>query len=125
MIAAANYAGNELCHPLSFWHEPASRAHEAVIPRQNSLRACSVCIHVGGSGENFLVYFGTYTNELSKGIYVSQLDAATGKLSTPELAADPPSPCFVNVSLDEKFLYAANTELRLGSPVDVKFVKVD
>ena len=61
------------------------------------------------SAKNFLVYFGTYTNALSKGIYVSRLDADTGKLSAPELAAATPSPCFINFSPDEKFLYAANS----------------
>ncbi len=58
--------------------------------------------------ENFLVYFGTYTNALSHGIYVSRLDVATGKLSAPELAAATPSPSFLNLSPDGKFLYAAN-----------------
>src|SRR5208282_4895133 len=58
--------------------------------------------------ENFLVYFGTYTNALSRGIYVSRLDAATGKLSAPELAAATPSPSFINLSPDGKLLYAAN-----------------
>ena len=57
----------------------------------------------------FLVYFGTYTNALSQGIYVARLDAQTGKLSTPELAAETPSPCFINLSPDGKFLYAANS----------------
>ncbi len=61
------------------------------------------------SAENFLVYFGTYTNALSRGIYVSRLDADTGKLSAPELAAETPNPCFINLSPDEKFLYAANS----------------
>ena len=59
--------------------------------------------------ENFLVFFGTYTNVLSRGIYVSRLDAATGKLFAPELAAETPSPCFLAVSPGGKFLYAANS----------------
>ncbi len=60
-------------------------------------------------GKEYWVYFGTYTGALSKGIYVSRLDADTGKLSEPELAAETPSPCFLAVSPDEKFmLYAAN-----------------
>ena len=59
--------------------------------------------------ENFLVYFGTYTNALSRGIYVSQMDADTGKLSVPELAVASPSPCYLAVSPDEKYLYAANS----------------
>jgi 6-phosphogluconolactonase len=58
--------------------------------------------------KEFFVFFGTYTDTSSKGIYVSRLDADTGKLSAPELAAETPSPCFLAVSPDEKFLYAAN-----------------
>ena len=61
------------------------------------------------SAENLLVYFGTYTNALSRGIYVARLDTDTGKLSAPELAAETPSPCFLAVSPDTKFLYAANS----------------
>ncbi len=52
---------------------------------------------VTAPAENFLVYFGTYTNALSRGIYVSRLDAVTGKLSVPELAAATPSPSFLNL----------------------------
>jgi 6-phosphogluconolactonase len=59
------------------------------------------------SAENFLVFFGTYTNALSRGIYVARLDADTGKLFTPELAVATPSPCFLAVSPNGKFLYAA------------------
>ncbi len=55
-----------------------------------------------------LVYFGTYTGgKSSKGIYVSRLDAKTGKLSTPELAAETPNPSFITLAPDGKFLYAA------------------
>jgi len=61
------------------------------------------------SAENFLVFFGTYTNALSRGIYVARLDADTGKLSAPELAAEIASPCYLAVSPDGKFLYAANS----------------
>ena len=64
---------------------------------------------LSAAAENLLVYFGTYTNTLSRGIYVARLDADTGKLSAPELAAETPSPCFLAVSPDEKFLYAANS----------------
>ncbi len=74
--------------------------------------ACAVAIFTlaaTASAESILVYFGTYTNALSRGIYVSRLDADTGRLSAPELAAETPSPCFINVSPDEKFLYAANS----------------
>jgi 6-phosphogluconolactonase len=62
-----------------------------------------------GSAKEFLVYFGTYTNHLSRGIYVSRLDADTGKFSTPKLAAETPDPCFLAISPDENFLYAATS----------------
>ena len=66
-------------------------------------------VALAAPAKDFLVYFGTYTNTLSRGIYVSRLDADTGKLSTPQLAAETPSPCFINFSPDGKFLYAANS----------------
>ncbi|HTR40471.1 MAG TPA: lactonase family protein [Pseudomonadales bacterium] len=53
------------------------------------------------------VYFGTYTDGSSKGIYVSRLDMETGKLSTPELAAAIASPNYLAVSPDGRFLYAS------------------
>jgi 6-phosphogluconolactonase len=56
--------------------------------------------------KDFWVYFGTYTGKSSKGIYTSRLDAATGKLTPPELVAEINSPSFLAVSPNEKFLYA-------------------
>jgi len=53
------------------------------------------------------VYFGTYTDSSSKGIYVSQLDMVTGKLSAPELAAAIASPNYLAISPDGRFLYAS------------------
>jgi len=61
------------------------------------------------SAESIFTYFGTYTNALSRGIYVARLDPATGRLSTLELAAATPSPCFLAVSPDGTRLYAANS----------------
>lgn len=58
--------------------------------------------------KDFWVYFGTYTGKSSKGIYASRLDAASGKLTPPELVAESTSPSFLAVSPNEKFLYAAN-----------------
>ena len=58
--------------------------------------------------KDFWVYFGTYTGKSSKGIYASRLDAATGKLTAPELVAEVASPSFLAVSPNEKFLYAVN-----------------
>ena len=55
-----------------------------------------------------LVYFGTYTGPKSKGIYVSRLDLASGKLTPPELAAEIASPSFLAVHPSSRFLYAVN-----------------
>lgn len=60
------------------------------------------------SAADVLVFFGTYTNALSRGIYVSRFDPATGELSAPELAAETPSPSYLAISPGQKFLYAAN-----------------
>ncbi len=56
----------------------------------------------------FFVYFGTYTEGLSKGIYVSRLDTATGKLTEPNLAAETANPSFVALHPNRKFLYAVS-----------------
>jgi len=57
----------------------------------------------------YLVYIGTYTNKTeSKGIYSFQFDAATGKMTAPELAAESPDPSFVAAHPDGKHLYAVN-----------------
>ncbi|HEY1661894.1 MAG TPA: lactonase family protein [Verrucomicrobiae bacterium] len=55
-----------------------------------------------------LVYFGTYTDTGSKGIYVSRLDTSTGKLTTPELAAATTDPSYLALTPDHRFLFAAN-----------------
>jgi len=53
------------------------------------------------------VYFGCYTSPKgSKGIYRSELDAKTGKLSEPEIAAEVTTPSFLHLSTDGKTLYA-------------------
>ena len=54
------------------------------------------------------VYFGTYTNETTKGIYLSTLDTATGKLSPAELAGEVKNPSFVAIHPSRKFLYAVS-----------------
>lgn len=61
------------------------------------------------AGKNeLLVYIGTYTGAKSKGIYLSRLDAASGALSPPELAAETPSPSFLAVHPRGGFLYSVN-----------------
>ncbi len=53
-----------------------------------------------------LVYIGTYTGAKSKGIYCTRFDAATGKLTPPELAAETKNPSFLAVHPNGRFLYA-------------------
>jgi len=57
---------------------------------------------------DMLVYFGTYTGEKSKGIYVSHMNPATGQLTPPELAAEAASPSFLAVHPTRPFLYSVN-----------------
>jgi len=59
-----------------------------------------------GSNGSLLVYFGTYTRAKSKGIYVARFDSATGKLSTPELAAETRNPSFLAIEPTKQFLYS-------------------
>ncbi|MEN6535780.1 MAG: beta-propeller fold lactonase family protein, partial [Bryobacteraceae bacterium] len=56
----------------------------------------------------FFVYFGTYTRGASKGIYVSRLDTASGKLSEPVLVAETANPSFLAIHPNRKFLYAVS-----------------
>jgi 6-phosphogluconolactonase len=53
-------------------------------------------------------YIGTFTKEAgSKGIYHARLDPARGTIGKPQLASEVPSPNFLALSPDGKFLYAA------------------
>jgi len=54
------------------------------------------------------VYIGTYTRDGSKGIYLYQMDLASGELTSRGLAAETPNPTFLDVDAPGKFLYAAD-----------------
>ena len=56
----------------------------------------------------YLVYFGTYTGQGSKGIYVCRFRPATGKLTPVELAAETVNPSFLAVGPAQQYLFAAN-----------------
>lgn len=56
---------------------------------------------------DYWVYFGTYTDTKSKGIYVSRMDK-DGHLTAPELASIALNPAFLAVEPRHQFLYAAN-----------------
>ncbi len=64
------------------------------------------------------VYFGTYTSRgenSSKGIYRSELDLETGRLSEPVLAAEARNPSFLEIHPEGKFLYAVSESGGAGS----------
>jgi len=65
-------------------------------------------------GDTMLVYFGTYTGKVSKGIYVAEMDMKTGKLSDAKLAAEIPSPTFLAIHPRKNFLYAAGETSDFG-----------
>ena len=56
---------------------------------------------------DYLVYVGTYTGEKSKGIYALRMDKA-GKLAPLGLVAETPSPSFLAIHPNKKYLYAVN-----------------
>ncbi len=60
------------------------------------------------TAKEYLVYFGTYTDKGSKGIYACKFRPATGKLTPVELAAETVSPSFLAVDPAQRFLFAAN-----------------
>jgi 6-phosphogluconolactonase len=54
------------------------------------------------------VYIGTYTGPKSKGIYVCRLNLNSGRMTSPELAADADNPSFLAIHPSRRFLYAAS-----------------
>jgi 6-phosphogluconolactonase len=57
---------------------------------------------------SYWVYVGTYTGAKSKGIYRLKMDAKTGDLGSPQVAAETPSPSFLALHPGGKFMYAVN-----------------
>ncbi|HEY1792242.1 MAG TPA: lactonase family protein [Opitutaceae bacterium] len=61
---------------------------------------------MGGNKGTHRIFIGTYTKAGSEGIYSISLDAASGALGEPRAAAKAPSPTFLALSPDKRFLYA-------------------
>jgi 6-phosphogluconolactonase len=89
------------------------------LVRMKTTRACLVLAGVIGlfgmgaaadppANTEIAVYFGTYTGPKSKGIYLSRLDLASGKLSAPVLAGEIEQPSFLALHPNGRFLYAVN-----------------
>jgi 6-phosphogluconolactonase len=73
------------------------------------LSGLMACAPAAWSAER-IAYVGTYTGGDSKGIYALRFDDSTGKLTPMGLAAETSNPSFLAVSLNRRFLYAANEE---------------
>ncbi len=56
----------------------------------------------------YFAYIGTYTRNTSKGIYAFRFNPSSGKLTPMGLAAETPSPSFLAVHPNGRFLYATN-----------------
>lgn len=58
----------------------------------------------------YLVFVGTYTNgnSASKGIYAYRFHPSSGEIDSLGLAAETPSPSFLAVHPNRRFLYAVN-----------------
>jgi len=54
----------------------------------------------------FIGFIGTYTKGESKGIYSFTLDTKKAKIEDIKLAAQLENPTYVNISKDNRFLYA-------------------
>lgn len=71
----------------------------------------------GETSAKQFVYFGTFTAEVSGGIFVAQLDPASGQLSPARVAAKAESPGFLAVDDLHRRLYAlSQTTAAAGSP---------
>lgn len=74
-----------------------------------SLAGASLSLNAfAAAPDRMLVFIGTYTGGPSKGIYAYDFSAKSGALKPLGLAAETPSPSFLAIHPNKKFLYAAN-----------------
>lgn len=67
-----------------------------------------VSTSVAVSAKEHVALLGTYTGAESRGIYVVRLNAETGELSTPQLAAEAANPAFLALHPNGRVVYAIN-----------------
>lgn len=71
------------------------------------LALCSAVNAAEGTAKKFMVYVGTYTAPgKSQGVYRTEFDATTGRLTRPALAGKTINPSFLAVHPTGKYLYA-------------------
>jgi 6-phosphogluconolactonase len=82
----------------------------------------------------YLIYWGTYTaggprygTGDSKGIYVSNFDAVTGRVSPPQLAAETPNPSYLAIHPNGRLLYSVNEHIDADgkTPGEVSAFSID
>jgi 6-phosphogluconolactonase len=76
------------------------------MPRLLALLALPLLAFPTLAADKYWVFLGTYTGKDSKGVYRCEFDSSTGKLGTPEVAAEVGSPSFLHIAPDGKSLYA-------------------
>jgi 6-phosphogluconolactonase len=76
-------------------------------------RAAELAV-AGDKADKLLVYVGTYTQGLSKGIYLTRLDLSRGTLEPATVAAEVANPSFLAIAPEGKFLYAIGELNELG-----------
>ena len=82
-----------------------SRRELLAIP---GLFAIAAAVGTRAIGNERAVFVGTYTGATSKGIYAFRFDDRTGGLTPLGLAAETPSPSFLTLSVDGRFVFAVN-----------------
>jgi 6-phosphogluconolactonase len=63
-------------------------------------------LETNAQASSWLVYFGTYAGDKSRGIYAASFDSETGILSQPQLAAEMRNPSFLAVHPKRPLLFA-------------------
>ncbi|HEY8506629.1 MAG TPA: lactonase family protein, partial [Gemmataceae bacterium] len=88
--------------------------HTASVLLLASLSAAATVAKAESEADMYRVYIGTYTGGDSKGIYLLELDAATGKLTEKGLAGEAVNPSFLAIHPNRRFLYAVGEVNQLG-----------
>jgi 6-phosphogluconolactonase len=60
--------------------------------------------------DKFVLYIGTYTDGTSKGIYLSEFDNQTGKITTPKLLTTLINPSYQCITSDNNFLWTVSED---------------
>jgi 6-phosphogluconolactonase len=90
---------------------PKCDYHERMRPTRYVsvlLLALAAILPAAKTSREYLIYFGTYTANGSKGIYVCRFRPSTGKATPVELAAETLNPSFLAVDPAQRYLFAAN-----------------